>query len=343
LRLTLRQVEVFVATARAGSTHGASAEVARSQSAASAALAEFEASLGTPLFDRIGRRLVLNENGRALLPRAQSLLTQAQQLQQWFASGQAGALVVAASFTIGEYLLPPLIATWSAAQPASPVQLRIGNTRDVIEAVAGFEAELGFIEGQQTHPDLVSRPWWMDELVVVAAPGHVLGDSASVGVRALSRAAWAMREQGSGTRSVVDAWLTEHLDEVRVAYELGSTEAVKHVVAAGDALACLSRHAVAQAIEDGRLVELKHRLPPARRRLLIVQHRSRAEGRAAAGFLAHCLAGFRRPARPHDAARSAQAAYRVRHTRGQGQQEDFGGQGQDVTPAPVRSSARPKQ
>ena len=109
--------------------------MARSQSAASASLAELEAALEAPLFDRVGRRLVLNENGRALLPGAIALLDQAGELQGLFATEHRAPLRVAASLTIGEYLLPEIIARWKVEHPDSPVQLTIGNTSKVIQAV----------------------------------------------------------------------------------------------------------------------------------------------------------------------------------------------------------------
>lgn len=84
LRINLRQLEVFLATARSGSTRAAADRIARSQSAASTSLAELEAELGVELFDRIGRRLHINENGRALLPKAQVLVDQAAELQALF-------------------------------------------------------------------------------------------------------------------------------------------------------------------------------------------------------------------------------------------------------------------
>jgi len=84
LRLNLRQLEVFLATARGGSTRAAADLIARSQSAASTSLAELEAALGVELFDRIGRRLLLNENGRALLPKAQALVEEAAEVQALF-------------------------------------------------------------------------------------------------------------------------------------------------------------------------------------------------------------------------------------------------------------------
>jgi DNA-binding transcriptional LysR family regulator len=290
LRLTLRQLAVFVATAQEGSTRAAADRVARSQSAASSALADLEIALGAALFDRVGRRLVLNENGRALLPRAKALLDRAGELQALFTGDHAAPLRVAASFTIGEYLLPVLVAQWTRAHPASPVRLRIGNTADVISAVAGFEVDVGFIEGPQTHPDLLVRPWLQDELVIVAAAGHPLAGRVAT-PRQLGAQTWVLREHGSGTRQVTDAWLMQHLPQVRVGYELGSTEAIKRVVAEGVGLGCLSRHALAQSLDDGRLVVLRTRLPAARRRLATVLHRDKHLGDVTQRFLRHCDAG----------------------------------------------------
>jgi DNA-binding transcriptional LysR family regulator len=287
LRLNLRQLEVFAATARAGSTRAAADHVARSQSAASAALTELERTLGAPLFDRVGRRLVLNENGRVLMPLAASLLDQAAELEHMFTGAHEAPLRVAASLTIGEYLLPDVLARWRAAHPASPVQLMIANTRDVIAAVAAFDVDVGFIEGPQTHPNLRVHPWLTDELVIVAAPTHPLaGRHASA--RQLREAVWAMREPGSGTREAADRWLLEHVGPLQVAFELGSAEAIKRVVAAGAALGCLSREAVARDLAHGTLVELATRLPRATRRLAIVLHRDKRLGRGTEAFVRHC-------------------------------------------------------
>ena len=287
LRLTLRQCEVFVATALEGSTRGAASRIARSQSAASTALLELEATLGAPLFDRIGRGLALNENGRALLAQAQALIDRAAELETLFAAEHRAPLRIAASFTIGEYLMPVLIARWSVTWPDSQLSMRIGNTRDVIAAVAAFDVDLGFIEGPQSHPDLIVHPWLRDELIVVAAPSHPLAASVA-SRRQLAGADWVLREQGSGTRQVTDAWLVRHLRSVRIGLELGSTEAIKRVVAEGAGLGFLSRHAVAQALADGTLVEVHTRLPVEKRMLSAVVHRNKRLGRTTAAFAAHC-------------------------------------------------------
>jgi len=286
LRLNLRQLEVFVAIAHEGSARAAATRVARSQSAASSALAELESVLAVGLFDRVGRRLVLNENGRALLPMATALLEQAAELENLFSGEHAAPLRIAASLTIGEYLLPPLLAGWKLAHPNSRVRMLIGNTSKVIASIVGNDADVGFIEGSQTHPDLRVLSWLSDDLVIVAAPGHALAGKL-VGVRPLSGASWILRELGSGTRQATDDWLLGHLGTINVEFELDSTEAIKRLVMAGAGLACLSRHTVAESLAQGSLAELRTRLPAARRRLAIVTGRDKRLGRVTRDFITH--------------------------------------------------------
>ena len=289
LRLSLRQLEVFVATARAGSTRAAADHVARSQSAASAALAELEQSVGVQLFDRVRRRLALNENGRALLPLAASLLDQAAELEHLFSGEHAAPLRLAASLTIGEYLLPDLLARWKLDHPLSPVRLLIGNTSEVIAAVAAFEADVGFIEGPQTHPQLIVRPWLNDEwsssrrraMPWPAAPPACATCARRPGL-------CASRAPGPARRA--DRWLLERVGSLRVEFELGSPEAIKRLVATGSALACLSREVVARELAQGTLVEFATRLPRATRRLAMVLHRDKHLGRSTDNFVRHCAA-----------------------------------------------------
>jgi DNA-binding transcriptional LysR family regulator len=289
LRLSLSRLEVFVATARAGSTRAAAARVARSQSATSGSLAELERAFGVQLFDRVGRRLVLNEHGHALLPRAVQLLDDAARLASTFAHAPSAPLRLAASFTIGEYLLPDLIASWSRARPGQPLRLAIGNSSDVAGAVAGFDADVGFVEAPIEHPALRLRRWRSDELVIVATPGHPFARR-SASARQLAAAPWVLREKGSGTREATDRWLAPRLGTMRVELELGSSEAIKRVVGAGLGLGCLSRLAVAEALAEGKLAAVKTTLPRAARTLAVVVHRERRLGPAAEAFVEHAFA-----------------------------------------------------
>lgn len=290
LRINLKLLEVFLATAHDGSTRAAAERVSRSQSAASSALVELESVLGVQLFDRIGRRLVLNENGRSLLPRAASLIEAAGELEHLFHGQHAAPLRVAASMTIGEHILPPLMVRWKASHPNSPVRLQIANTTGVLAAVAAFDVDIGFIEGPQTHPDLLLREWMTDDMVIVASPSHPLAHG-PITRASLRNARWALRERGSGTREAADRWLSAQLGQVQVDFELGTPEAIKALVAAGDALALLPRHSVSASLARKELKELRTSLPGAVRQLAVATHRDRRLGTGGEAFLQHCFAG----------------------------------------------------
>lgn len=288
LKLTLRQLEVFAAVARGGTTRAAAEEISRSQSAASNALGELEGVLGVQLFDRVGKKLVINENGRALLPRVAGVLEQAAETQALFTAAHAAPLRLASSYTIGEYLLPDLIAGWKSTHPRSHVVVQIANTHDVFDSVAAFSADIGFIEGSHTHRDLAVRRWMTDQMVVIAPPRHPMAGR-KVNARQLANAAWVLREPGSGTREASERWLIPQLPEMQVELELGTNEAVKRAVAAGIGLGCLSELAVRDAIQQGWLVQLPTTFAAVDRTLSVVRHRSKKLGTAAEGFLRHCF------------------------------------------------------
>ncbi|HBV92945.1 MAG TPA: LysR family transcriptional regulator, partial [Pantoea sp.] len=169
MHITLRQIEVFTEVLKSGSTTQASQLLALSQSAVSAALADLESQLGVQLFDRVGKRLVLNEHGRLLYPRAVGLLEQAGEIEQLFKEDN-GAIRIFASSTIGNYLLPGMMAAYRRDFPGLPLELSVGNSQDVIQAVSDFRVDVGLIEGPCHMTELVSEPWLEDELVVFAAP-----------------------------------------------------------------------------------------------------------------------------------------------------------------------------
>lgn len=286
LRLTLRQLQVFAAVARAGTTTAAGEVVGLSQSATSAALKELERMLDTPLFDRIGKRLQLNGSGRTLLPHALALLDGATSLERTVRGDQdrPDMLRLGASTTIGNYVLPRWLsqhwAPWYAAQPPEwHARLKIGNTADICRAVADFSLDVGLIEGPCHDPVLQAHPWLRDELLIVASPRLARrlqpggGAVPAVSVRVLRQQVWLLREAGSGTRVATDLELLPHLHAYRRSIELGNSEAIKHAAAEGLGLACLSEWVVGDLIESGRLARLATTLPRILRPCYLVLHR----------------------------------------------------------------------
>ncbi|PKH24345.1 LysR family transcriptional regulator [Enterobacterales bacterium CwR94] len=286
MHITLRQVEVFSEVLKSGSTTQASQQLSLSQSAVSAALADLEGQLGVQLFDRVGKRLVLNEHGRLLYPRAVALLEQALEIEQLFREDN-GALRIAASSTIGNYLLPGMIAHYRRDFPRLPVELNVGNSLDVITAVADFRVDVGLIEGPCHMPDVITEPWLQDELVVFAAPDSPLLQQ-PVTLETLAAAPWILREQGSGTREIVDYLLLAHLPQFDLAMELGNSEAIKHAVRHGMGISCLSRRVIAEQLASGSLVEVTVPLPPLTRTLYRIRHRQKHLSKALSRFLSYC-------------------------------------------------------
>ena len=170
MHLSLRQLQIFRAIALTGSTTAAALAVPLSQSAASAALKELERALGARFFDRVGKRLLLNDNGRALLPMALAVLDGAQNLEAAFRSNTQALAIelhLFASTTIGNYILPALLARFREQVPAARLELQIGNTLDVANAVRDFETDLGFIEGPCHAKDIVVVPWLFTQPTVI--------------------------------------------------------------------------------------------------------------------------------------------------------------------------------
>jgi len=296
LRLTLRQLQIFVAVAHSGSTTAASQDIALSQSATSSAVNELERLLSMRLFDRAGKRLLLNDNGRALLPRALAMLDNAADIEQMARDGsdQLQSLRIGASTTLGNHVLPGLLARFLSAQPPRSAsswrsRVMIGNTAAICDAVAAFDLDVGLIEGPSHQSALVVTPWLKDDMVVVAAAGSELAQRSQRGeriaLRDLREEVWLLREPGSGTRESTDQALLPHLNTYRRCIELGSTEAIMHAAAEGLGVACLSAWAVREAVDAGRLCRLTTALPRLLRQCHVVVHRDKQPTAALQSFV----------------------------------------------------------
>lgn len=290
MRITLKQIDVFTAVAREGSVTKAALWLHLTQSAASMALADLETQLGAKVFDRIGRRLQLNELGRRLLPLAQETVARAQEMEDIAAGdlpGQ-GRLRIGASLTIGNYLMPQLIGDYLKTYPRSEVSLNVGNTRHVIESVRQFTCDVGFIEGFCHDPDIEVLPWMEDELVIFAHAEHPLAKQTTLAATDFANAQWILREAGSGTREVFDNAVAGKLPNLQVRLELSHTEAIKGAVEAGIGIACASRLTLKEALSAGTVVILPTPFLNLKRSLFMLRHRQKYATRDLSDFIKAC-------------------------------------------------------
>jgi len=292
LRITLKQLEVFVAIAKERSTRAAADSVSRSQSAASSALVELEATMATPLFDRRGRRLILNEFGARLLPAAVSLLEQAAEFEGVLEDYLCGPLQIAATASIAEYILPDILAEWRGSHPTSPVRVLVSSATGVFDALQSLQADVGFVDNTQCRPGMTVSSWFGDQMVVVAAAGHPILDG-SVTIEELRSASWAMIESGSGSREAAERWLVEHIGPINIDFEVGAPQAVVALVASGAAVGCLPRHAVLRCLRSGDIRVVSTPLPPLEHGLKIATNSTKRLASTGHAFIAHCASTIR--------------------------------------------------
>ena len=290
MRYSLRQLEVFLATARYENVTRAAETLAMSQSAASGSLKELERQFDMKLFDRLGKRLQLSELGQQLRPQAESLLEQARSLEQALTGEEVvGRLEIGATLTIGNYIAVNMIADFRQQNARSDIILRVANTETIAKQVAGFELDMGLIEGELQHPDLDIVHWRRDELVVFAAPNHPLSTSTALSDQDLLTLPWIVREPGSGTRQAFDRAMQGILTDLHIGMELQHTEGIKRAVEAGLGVGCLSQICVAEAFERGSLVPLKVPGRDFRREWYLITHRDKFHSAALKRWLTLCL------------------------------------------------------
>jgi DNA-binding transcriptional LysR family regulator len=275
MRFTLRQLEVFLAVARDESVSNAAKALAMSQSAVSGALSDLEQQFDLRLFDRVGKRLQLNELGRAVRPRAEATLDQARDLERALESrDDVGRLRIGATLTTGNYLAVRLIGQFTRENPGAQVTLAVANTAEVARQAANFEIDVGLIEGEiDDHPELEVTAWRDDELVVFCAPGHPFAGKRTLQDGDLRAAAWIVREPGSGTRQTFDRAMAGL--ELRITLELQHTEAIKVAVEAGLGVGCISRIALEDAFRLGSLKPCRVRGRDFRRQFFFLLHRQK--------------------------------------------------------------------
>lgn len=270
----LATLELLVALADEGSLSAAARRCGVAQPNASRSIARLERGLGLSLIHRATTGARVTTDGLLVVEWARATLEAARALETGVAALRArtqAPLVVMASQTVAEHLLPGWIAGWQhaaggagagGASPHDPslgetrgISVAVGNTTEVLAAARGGEVDLGFIEGPGAPRGLNSVVVAHDDLVLVVAPQHPWAARSRVRAEELAATPLVARESGSGTRVALRRALAP-LDVAPPALELASNAAVRVSAAAGTAPAVLSRLAVDDALRAGTLVEV---------------------------------------------------------------------------------------
>lgn len=260
--LDLGSLLLLQAVAKTGSITKAAEERGMSQPSASTRLQRLEQTTGVALLGKSPRGSRLTADGHRFMQDAEVVLEAMYRLNSTVIGIRRRAssiLRIAASYTIAEYLMHQWLGSREMLGPDVQLGLEVGNSELVCELVSGSAAHLGFIETPSVPGDLDSELVAHDDLVLVVAPGHSLGQTDHLTVDELARVPLIMRESGSGTREYTTRQLDLAFGEAMPPplQELGSTTAVKAAVMAGVGATIISRLTVHEELAEGRLRQIK--------------------------------------------------------------------------------------
>lgn len=288
--MTLDQLRIFVAVASRQHVTQAAQTLNLTQSTVSGAINTLEARHAVKLFDRVGRRIELTQEGRIFLEEAQAILRLVEQAEATLddlSSLRRGLVRIHASQTIASYWLAPRLARFRHAYPQIELRLDIGNTAQGAAAVLDGDADIGFIEGVISKPGLAVHNVARDRVVVVVGAGHPWAKAVpEESEKLFTGTPWVLRETGSGTRSTLESALGAlgiKLSDLRIAMELPSNEAVCAAVEDGHFATAVSETVALPRIATGKLVALPITLPD--RAFSIIRHKERHRTKASELFV----------------------------------------------------------
>lgn len=284
---SITSIELLIATDAAGSISAAAHGLGISQASASRRLDRLERDLGAQLLVRSHTGVTLTDQGRRVVEAGHHLLAAARELTHAAADSSNGTsmVLVAASLTVAEHLIPHWIRHFHAHVGQGRIRPQIGNSEFVVAQLLTNRAQLGFLEDIAPHPEMVSRTVAHDQMSMVVPAGHPWTRRAGPASRAdVATAGLVVREVGSGTRALVDTYLQTLADGIEL-HEYTSNTAVKVAVRSGVAPAITSDLVVADEIAAGELAAVPFEGAPLAREIRAVWPRRRRLSGPALDFL----------------------------------------------------------
>ncbi len=285
-----RRLQVFHTVAKQLSFTKAAELLFMTQPAVTFQVKQLEEHFNTRLFERSHGRISLTPAGELALDYAERILNMTAEMEARISelTGQvSGPLLIGASTTIAEYMLPRLLGEFKQRHPETQARLTVANSETIENKVADHTLDIGLIEAPSHHPNLVTQVCCEDELVMICAPFSDLSKMSTVSPGQAASQPYISRETGSGTRECIDDFFKingVNLDEMNLVMELGSREAIKGAVAAGLGVAIVSSTTVAKEVRLGELVAIPLD-PPLRRQLSLVYPQEKFRSKLLQSFL----------------------------------------------------------
>lgn len=274
--MTIRHLRIFVKVAECGTMSLAAEKLFISQPTVSQSIRELEEHYNERLFERLSKHLFITETGEHLLVFAREVIRQFDELEEQMAvEKQIPKIRIGASLTIGTCLLPETIGRYKKAYPQVEVFACVNNTKVVEEKLLNSELDMGLVEGQVKSHELVCDAVIEDELVMVCSNTHPFAGKQELNFAELQSQRFVLREKGSGTREMFEKDLEQHKINVKIAWEVMGTEAVKHAVIQDGCLSVISFRLVETEIRSGNMYMFRKKSNLWKRQFNLVYHKDK--------------------------------------------------------------------
>ncbi|MDQ0086890.1 DNA-binding transcriptional LysR family regulator [Paenibacillus anaericanus] len=254
-------LKVFVTVVEQSNFSRAAEILNLSQPGVSLHIRNLENEFGVKLLHRSSKLVKMTEAGHILYVRAKQILSQYEAASEEISllrNEVTGSLIIGASFTIGEYILPRLLSQFVNQYPQVDIQVKIANTEEIAHGIHNHELDIGLVEGETEYPEIQLNPPFMeDEMVLVAHSGHPLTSFRNLNSSMLHDLVWVFRESGSGTRAFSDQFIENLGLHVKRSFVFNSSQGVKEAVIAGLGVAMLSRLVIHKELESGDLQSIQ--------------------------------------------------------------------------------------
>ncbi len=287
------KLKVFCTVAETKSFSKASEIIHLTQPAVSLLVQAIEEIYETKLFDRGSNTVTLTPAGEMLYKYAKEILNlyaAAEKNIGEITGFVKGSISLGASSTIGNYLLPGVIADFRKTHPKIKVHLLVGNTKRIVELLNSGNIDIGLVEGDVARQKMVVEKLIADELALIVSPLHPWAKKKSISVVEITKEPFIFREEGSGTRQVIEKYLGKYRitpQDMMVSMVLGSTEAIKESVEGTMSIAIVSRWAIRKEMRYGTLKPLSFKEEKMLREFSMIFQKNAISSHAVDEFLSY--------------------------------------------------------
>jgi DNA-binding transcriptional LysR family regulator len=256
--VTIRQLQVFVEAAQALSFARVADRLHLTPAGVSFQIKQIESQTGFALFERVGKKVALTDAGRILLGYAKQMLQSLNDADQAMTAlkGLSGGQVTIGLVSTAKYIVPHMLTRFQAEYPAVALTLMDGNRRWIIDALVKGDIDLAIMGQPPADADVSAEPFAPHPSVIAAAPTHKLVGQGKLPASVLAGEPFVVREEGSGTRSLMDRFFQGAGLAPRIAMTTSSNETIKQAVMAGMGLALISRHTIGLELGLGMVTTL---------------------------------------------------------------------------------------